>query len=157
MTATTISPAGVEAASLLAAIHETSFAPADRWGVQAIGLLLGLPAHFAVLAAMGDRPVGFAIGRAVADEAEVLTLAVLPDARRAGAGRALMLALSDAAARLRAEAMFLEVAESNAAARALYAGLGAAEIGRRRAYYPDGGDALVLRLPLKPHGATAGG
>jgi ribosomal-protein-alanine N-acetyltransferase len=47
-----------------------------------------------------------------------------------------------------AVAMFLEVAEGNAAARALYGAAGFAEAGRRRRYYADGGDALVLRREL---------
>lgn len=157
MTALAIHPAGTEAAAVLAALHEAAFAPADRWGVGAIALLLDLPGHFGLLATIADVPVGFAMARAVAGEAEVLTLAVLPAARRAGAGAALMRALAAGAARLGADALFLEVAESNAAARALYAGLGAAQVGRRRAYYPDGGDALVLRLPLMPPDAAAGG
>jgi [ribosomal protein S18]-alanine N-acetyltransferase len=101
-------------------------------------------------------PAGFALGRVAANEAEVLTLAVRPAARRAGAGQALMRALMAQAARRGAGAMFLEVAAGNAAARALYAGLGAAEVGRRRRYYPDGADALVLRLALSPCGAAAG-
>jgi ribosomal-protein-alanine N-acetyltransferase len=44
--------------------------------------------------------------------------------------------------------MFLEVSERNAAARALYAAAGFAEVGRRRRYYADGADALVLRRDL---------
>jgi ribosomal-protein-alanine N-acetyltransferase len=47
-----------------------------------------------------------------------------------------------------AAAMFLEVAESNAAARALYGGLGFAPVGRRPRYYENGEDALVLRRAL---------
>jgi ribosomal-protein-alanine N-acetyltransferase len=46
--------------------------------------------------------------------------------------------------------MFLEVAERNGAARALYAAAGFAAAGRRRRYYPDGADALVLRRSLTP-------
>jgi ribosomal-protein-alanine N-acetyltransferase len=44
--------------------------------------------------------------------------------------------------------LFLEVAEPNMAARALYAGAGAKDVGRRRRYYADGADALVLRIDL---------
>jgi ribosomal-protein-alanine N-acetyltransferase len=84
----------------------------------------------------------------------VLTLAVRPGARRAGAGRSLMRALMDEAARRGAREMFLEVAEGNDAARALYAALGGQVAGRRRRYYPDGSDALVLRLALSPCGAA---
>ena len=147
-----INPAGPAAAPLLAALHEEAFPPAERWGAQAIGLLLDLPGHFALLATEGDEPAGFAMGRAVADQAEVLTLAVRPAARRAGTGRALMLALAAEAARRGATELFLEVAEANVAARGLYGALGATRAGRRRAYYPDGGDALVLRLALTPAG-----
>lgn len=68
--------------------------------------------------------------------------------RRAGAGAALLGALMAEAARRGASEAFLEVAESNAAARALYGRIGATEVGRRRRYYPGGADALVLRVDL---------
>jgi ribosomal-protein-alanine N-acetyltransferase len=156
MTAPTIRPAGPEAADLLALLHAEAFRPADRWGAQAIGLLLALPGHFALLAEAGGEPVGFAMGRVAAGEAEVLTLAVRPAHRRQGAGRALMRALMEEAAKRGADSLFLEVAEGNAAARMLYAGLGATEAGRRRRYYPDGSDALVLRAALTPPVPGAG-
>ncbi|BDG70842.1 hypothetical protein Rmf_07710 [Roseomonas fluvialis] len=108
------------------------------------------------MATRGGDPVGFAMGRVAAQEAEVLTLAVHPAARRGGAGAALMRALMTAAAQRGASDMFLEVSEQNAAARRLYARLGATEAGRRRRYYPDGSDALVLRLALSPCGAAPG-
>ncbi len=141
---------GVEAAALLAALHEAAFAPADRWSAQAIGMLVVLPGHFALLAECDGTPAGFALGRVAAEEAEVLTLAVHPAARRGGIGAALMRALMEESACRGAGEVFLEVSAGNDAARALYAGLGAAEAGRRRRYYPDGSDALVLRLPLSP-------
>ncbi|MBW6398532.1 GNAT family N-acetyltransferase [Roseomonas sp. HJA6] len=144
----TIRRVGAEAAPLLALLHAEAFPPAQRWGAEAIGLLLDLPGHVALLAANDDAPVGFVMGRAAAGEAEVLTLAVRPEARRGGLGRALMGALLAEVSGLGATELFLEVAESNVAGRALYAGLGAVEAGRRRRYYPDGGDALVLRLPV---------
>lgn len=150
MTALRVAVAGAEAAAVLAGIHAAAFPPADRWGQDAIALLVALPGHFALLAERGGEPLGFVLGRAAAGEAEVLTLAVHPLARREGAGRALMRALMQEAARRGAETLFLEVAEGNAAARALYAGLNAAEAGRRRRYYPDGSDALVLAIPLRP-------
>jgi ribosomal-protein-alanine N-acetyltransferase len=103
-----------------------------------------------LLATHDGEPAGFVMGRVAAGEAEVLTLAVRPAVRRGGCGAALMRALMAEAARRGAQEMFLEVAEGNAAARALYAGLGGTEAGRRRRYYPDGSDALVLRLPLMP-------
>ncbi|MNE73850.1 ribosomal-protein-alanine N-acetyltransferase [compost metagenome] len=86
----------------------------------------------------------------MADEAEILTLAVRPSARRSGLGARLVEAAVVRAAALGAERMFLEVAGDNAAARALYARAGFHEAGRRRGYYAraDGSreDALVLSL-----------
>lgn len=148
---------GPEAAALMAALHAEAFPPAEHWGPQAIELLLELPGHVAMLAAREEAPVGFVIGRVAADQAEILTLAVRPEARHAGIGRALMQALAAELAQRGATELFLEVAESNIAARALYARLGATQAGRRRAYYPDGGDALVLRLPLTHPDAAASG
>lgn len=152
-----IEPACAEASGVLAALHHEAFAPADRWSGDAFALLLGLPGHVALLALADGQPRGFVLGRVVAGEAEVLTLAVPPALRRAGTGRALMRGLMHEAARRGAGVLFLEVGEGNVAARALYGSLGAAQAGRRRRYYPDGSDALVLRLPLSPCGAATGG
>lgn len=152
-----IRKAGPAAAELLAVLHAAAFPPADRWGAQAIGLLLALPGHFALLAEEAGVPLGFAMGRVAAEEAEVLTLAVAPAHRRAGTGRMLMRALMAEASARGATALFLEVSEGNAAARALYEHLGAVAAGRRRRYYPDGSDALVLRAALTPRAATPGG
>ncbi|MEM1342501.1 MAG: GNAT family N-acetyltransferase, partial [Pseudomonadota bacterium] len=86
--------------------------------------------------------------RLLPGEAEILTLAVQPEARRQGLGRLLVQELIAQATG--AERVFLEVAESNQAARALYAACGFEEIGRRPGYYAysDGGaeDALVMQL-----------
>jgi ribosomal-protein-alanine N-acetyltransferase len=142
---------------MLAVLHAEAFAPADRWGARAIALMLGLPGHVALLATTEEEPLGFAMGRVAADEAEVLTIAVRPVAQRGGMGRMLMEALAREVSRRGAAALFLEVAETNAAARRLYAALGAAPVGRRRAYYPDGGDALVLRLALNRRGEAEAG
>jgi ribosomal-protein-alanine N-acetyltransferase len=144
-----IKAVGAEAAALLAEMHAESFPANQAWGVSAITLMLGLPGHFGLLAARQDQPLGFALGRAQADQAEILTIAVRPGARGQGVGRALVNALLAEAAKRGALELFLEVAEPNAAARALYTGAGAKEVGRRRRYYADGADALVLRLPLE--------
>ena len=105
-------------------------------------LLLGLLSRF--FRSIELRELG------LADEAEILTLAVRPSARRAGLGGRLVEAAVVRAAALGAERMFLEVAEGNVAARALYARSGFVEMGRRRGYYShaDGSreDALTLVL-----------
>ena len=87
----------------------------------------------------------FAVGRVIAGELEVLTVASHPDHRRQGLARAAVETLLQTA---QPDRSYLEVAEDNLAARALYAGLGFAQVGRRRGYYRrDSGpavDALVL-------------
>lgn len=142
-------------AAVLAAIHAEAFAAPDRWGADAIALMLEAAGGFGVLALdgtppFGAEPLGFGLARAMAGEAEVLTLAVRPAARRRGVGRALFDALARQAKTFGAEMLFLEVAEGNLPARGLYAAAGATEVGRRRRYYADGNDALVLRLTLLP-------
>ncbi len=134
---------GPAAAGLLAALHAGCFREGARWDEAAMAALLGMPGCFAV----ADLD-GLALARVAADEAELLTLGVLPQARRRGAGSALLRAASGEAVRLGATRLFLEVAEGNAPARALYAQAGLVEVGRRRRYYPDGDDALVLAMPL---------
>ncbi len=127
----------------LATLHASAFdAP---WDADAFAALLAQPGVFAV-----ERPDGFVLMRVVADEAEVLTLAVRPSARRLGLGRELTREGAATARALGADRVFLEVAEDNGPARALYTGLGFVEAGRRRGYYAatDGGrrDALLLTL-----------
>lgn len=131
-------------AGLLAAIHAPAFPPAERWSETSFAELLAMRGTLALIA--GDE--GFVMLRIAGDEAEIITLAVLPDFRRAGLGRALMQAALRLAALQGAEVMFLEVAERNTPARALYAALGFEEVGRRKNYYPDGDTARVLRLAL---------
>ncbi|MBU8536900.1 GNAT family N-acetyltransferase [Falsiroseomonas tokyonensis] len=130
-----------------ASLHAAAFPPGEAWGADAIALMLDLPGAFGLL-----RPgAGFVLARVAADEAEILTLAVHPAQRRAGLGSALLAEAMAGAVLRGAAAMFLEVSERNAAGRALYAAAGFAEVGRRRRYYPDGADALVLRRDLKNH------
>ena len=124
----------------LAALHAACF---DRaWDAATLSAMLASPGTFAF--AHHD---GFVMARAVADEADILTLAVRPGARGKGLGRALLQAAIDKARALGAATMFLEVGADNPHALALYAGLGFAKVGARKAYY-DGRDASVLRLPL---------
>ena len=90
------------------------------------------------------------LARVAADEAEILTLAVHPERRRHGLGSALLGAAVDRAIASGARSMFLEVAVTNKAARALYAAHGFVEAGLRRRYYSDGTDALILRSTSLP-------
>jgi ribosomal-protein-alanine N-acetyltransferase len=131
----------------LAALHARAFTSPPPWSAAAFAAMLADPACFAL-----TRPGALLIGRAAAGEAELLTLATDPGLRRQGLGRDLLAAFeAEARARGALEA-FLEVAEDNAAARALYAGAGWQAVGRRPRYYPRAGAApvaaLILRKPL---------
>jgi ribosomal-protein-alanine N-acetyltransferase len=132
----------------LAALHALAFTDAPRpWTAAEFAALMAEPST--VLAARGE---GFALGRVTGPEAELLTLAVHPAARRRGIGRALVSAFEAAAAARGAVEACLEVAATNAAARSLYQGLGYSPAGRRAGYYRRAGappiDALVLRKGL---------
>ena len=117
----------------LAALHAEAFSA--PWDARAFADLLAQPG--VLLRIEAD---GFILIRVVLDEAEILTLAVRPGARRQGLGRRLVERACVAAKDAGAAILFLEVAEDNAAARVLYARAGFVEIGRRKAYYasPDG-------------------
>ena len=137
---------GVADPQTLAALHATAFD--HPWGVAEFASLLATPGTFAVA-----EPHGFILIRAVAGEAEILTLAVAPGARRQGLARRLVERATVQALALGAEAMFLAVAEDNLPAIGLYRGFGFETVGRRRGYYSRGtnappADALVMRLSL---------
>lgn len=135
---------------LLAALHDRCFE--EKWDREAYARLLAGPGTAGFLAvATDDAPCGFGLVRTIAGEAEVLTLGVLPEHRGRGHGRALVDALTVAAAAAGAAHLFLEVAEDNAAGRALYDRAGFVPIARRRNYYRTSKgkiDALVLRRDL---------
>ena len=131
-------------AELLAAIHLAAFPPSEQWNANVMGLQLGLLGGFGLFHPDG----GMVLARVTADEAEILTVAVMPAARRGGLGAALMRAAMAECRARGADKMFLEVAETNAPARALYARLGFARVGTRRNYYPGGGHAFVLESSL---------
>ena len=140
---------GAAAPGLAAALHAECFPAGERWDEPAMAALLAVPGSFAcVVMDAGQAPSGLAVVRVAADEAELLTIAVLPEARRLGIARRLMAELADAAAARGAVRLFLEVAVVNSGALALYSGLGFRELGRRRQYYPDGTDALLLALDI---------
>ncbi len=131
-------------APALAALHAAAFPPAQAWGADTVSLLLALPGAFG----RWEEGAGLVLARMAGDEAEVLTFGVVPEARRRGHGAALLRGALAAARAKGAGAMFLEVAAGNAPALALYAREGFAEVGRRKRYYSDGADALVLRRDL---------
>lgn len=130
-----------DTAERLAGIHAAAFSA--PWDAASLADLLEQAGVFAI-----EAPDGFILLRTVADEAEILTLAVRPEARRRGLGARLVHEGGTAAAARGATRLFLEVADDNTAALALYARAGLTGAGRRPGYYarPDGHrqDALIL-------------
>lgn len=146
----TLRPATAADAEALAAVHARAFD--DPWSAADLLALMEGRGAFALAAETPDGALaGFVLCRAIAGEAEILTLAVDPAHRRRG----IAAALAEAALKLGAAAarsMFLEVAADNAGAIALYETLGFETVGRRARYYArrsgEGADALVMRRAL---------
>ncbi len=149
---------GLEHADELARLHASLLD--EGWDAASFKELLADPGALAFAAGPGvgsaetGRPAwGFIIGRVAADEAEVLVLGVARERQRLGIGGRLVERMCRAAARRGARRLYLEVAESNVAARALYARLDFKENGRRRGYYvrtdAPAEDAINLWLSLE--------
>ena len=143
----TIREATAQDISGLADLHARAFARA--WDRAAMQSLLNGPGVFAFIAEEDDLK-GFIMVRVAADETEILSIAVGPDTRRRGLGSTLLTHAAQQVSGLGAVRMFLEVAAANLPARNLYEKHGFRQVGARKAYYEDGGDALVLAagLPL---------
>lgn len=148
----------LEEADLLAAaaLHRQRFA--SPWSDGEIHALLVQDTVFGFVARQTNgsfRPAfgGFVLSRAVAGEAEILTIGVEPRYARSGLGWRLMQAAMREALAKGSEALFLEVDETNQAAIGLYRKLGFNKVGERRAYYQDKAGqrtaALVMRLDLR--------
>ncbi|WP_417806720.1 GNAT family N-acetyltransferase [Thioclava sp.] len=131
----------------LAQLHAVCFTTPRPWSQAEFDTLLHARGVFLL-----TEPGGFLLGRVIAGEAELLTLAVDPNQRRAGIARALVAAFHEEVKTHEAQTAFLEVADDNIAARALYLATGWIESGRRKAYYnsSDGTrrDAIIMVLPI---------
>ena len=128
----------------LARIHAQAFSSTRAWSAAEFRDLLDQPG----MVLTGDDSA-FALLRVTLDEAEVLTVATAPEHRRKGLARAVLAQAETAVQTLGAAVIFLEVAEDNDAARALYAQAGYAQIGRRPGYYLPKDAAPVAALVLR--------
>ncbi|MFW8635822.1 GNAT family N-acetyltransferase [Cribrihabitans pelagius] len=133
---------------VMADTHAAAFTQSRPWSAAEFTALLESPLNFAI----GDARA-FALVRVVAQEAELLTIATAPAHRRRGLARATMAGWAAEARRRGALEAFLEVAEDNMPAQALYHACGFALCGRRSGYYPREGraaaDALLMRAYLR--------
>lgn len=140
----------------MAKIHTRAMSVPAPWSAADFRELLRNPAVFTACIE-GEEPAntqgkaGFALGRTVADECELLTLAVDPVCQRQGIGRACLNTFDTMAAKRGARHLFLEVAANNDPAILLYTGAGWRETGRRKGYYKGANariDAILMTREL---------
>lgn len=143
-----IGAATVHDLASIAAIERAAFS--DPWSLRSFREALdSASVYFACARSDAGSVVGYVVAWFVADQGEIANIAVAPDERGRGVGRALLdSALGEAGAR-GISAVYLEVRDSNQRARELYASRGFEEVGRRRRYYRRPvEDAIVLRRTL---------
>ena len=130
---------------------EVALFPTDAWSEAMMREELGSPHGVYLVDERAQRIVGYAGLRAPAGarDADVQTIAVAPEARGTGRGRALLDALLREASARRVGEVFLDVRADNPVAQRLYESEGFTEVGRRPRYYqPDDVDAVVMRLDV---------
>jgi [ribosomal protein S18]-alanine N-acetyltransferase len=139
-------------AEACARLHGQGFA--HPWSAHEMAALIASSSNVgaAALDPINGRLRGFVLSRLAADEAEILTIAVETAFQNRGVGRALLAENMRQTSNAGAKAMFLEVAEDNAPALALYARFGFVKVGERAGYYrrKDGprATAVVMRKAL---------
>jgi ribosomal-protein-alanine N-acetyltransferase len=138
----------------VAAIEQVCFS--DPWSEASFRHAVDNPGVFFRVATdgAGGLVVGYVVAWFAGGDGEVANVAVAPAARGRGIGGLLLDAAIAAAAENGAEALYLDVRESNARARSLYDSRGFVEVGRRRRYYRrPWEDAIILRRGI---GSNAG-
>lgn len=125
----------------------------EAWSASAYRDELADHQHRYYLAAVDDDALqGWAGMRIVDTEAEVLTVGVIPTARKRGIGSALLAGLLDEARRREVAEVFLDVRIDNDDAQRIYRREGFVDVGRRRGYYDHGRiDSLTMKLELAGH------
>lgn len=131
------------AAPAMAMIHAACFTDAP-WDESAFRKLLSNEAAIPFMIWEGENAMAMLLIQNVAGEGEIITLGVLPTEQRAGFGEAIVGFAHTELKKLGCKRVFLEVAASNMAARGLYKKLEYQVINKRKAYYPNGDDALMM-------------
>lgn len=143
-------PAGIPYAEVISVLHDACFN--ETWNEKAISDILSMPGAMGfVIHWLEEEPQGYVLMRQAADEAEILSIAVIESARRSGLAGQLLQTSIDQARLGGAARLFLEVAEDNSAARAFYEKAGFTICGRRSDYYRRSGsncDALIYALEI---------
>ncbi len=136
----------------LSQLHQASFSPG--WTVHDMAAMLATTGTHALVGESDGQISSLLIFRAIAGEAEILTLATAPTRRRLGHGAKILKALIARAGLQMVSEIFLEVAADNQAARALYRQFKFAEVGQRKGYYARPGgkteDAILMKRAVTP-------
>lgn len=150
MTQISLSAFGPEGFSVIAALYGKAFD--DPWPAPSVRELLSSFGVYAMVATITGQPVGFLLIRTVVDEAEILSIGVVPDYRRLGVADTLLTEGLTEMARRGAASCFLEVGQDNPNAVKLYLKFGFERAGLRKNYYrrSDGTrvDALLMQKKL---------
>lgn len=117
------------------------------WTWESMVFEISHPLSVSVVEWRDGKVVAFAVGRVIADEAEVMKIATLEKYRRQGIARLMMTELLDKMRAKGALTCYLEAASKNSAAIALYKSIGFEEVYVRELYYGDD-DAIAMRLTL---------
>ena len=130
-------------------LEESCFA--EPWSLDMLKEELRAPAGLALVAEKDGQICAYALLLCVSGQAELLRIATDGACRRQGVGRRLLRACMERLEQRGCRELFVEVRESNAAARALYESEGFEQVGRRPRYYVlPCEDALILRRALNP-------
>ncbi|MFZ4738616.1 MAG: ribosomal protein S18-alanine N-acetyltransferase [Bradymonadia bacterium] len=121
---------------------------AARWDAQAFLRELELPYADLYVVEDAGEVAAFAVWWRLVDETHLLNMVVAPQARRRGLGARLVQTMLDQARARRDRVALLEVRAGNVAALRLYGGKGFVSVGRRRGYYSDGEDAVLMECVL---------
>lgn len=146
----TLRTAGPDDLAAIMALERAAF-PTDAWSEPMMAAEIVSPHGRYVVDVEGEALLGYGGVRAVAGaaDADIQTIAIAPEARGHGRGRALLQELLATARERGARQVFLEVRADNPTATALYRSEGFLEVGRRPRYYqPDDVDAVVMSLDL---------
>lgn len=140
----TIEPMERAHVAAVAALERVCFS--DPWSEDSVASELDNPLSLWLVAREGETVLGYVGSQTVLDEADMMNLAVAPEVRRRGIARLLVEGLINVLKDGGVHSLTLEVRASNEPAKALYAALGFAQVGRRPGYYRNPReDALILR------------
>jgi len=131
----------------VAEIENSSFK--DPFPPSLIKEFLAQDGLYSIVAELDGKVIGYILFTIAGGEADISDIAVKSEFRQMGVGKRLMLEALSLASNKNANKVFLEVRPSKEIARRLYTSLGFVEIGRRKRYYKDGEDAILMLKEMR--------